>query len=223
MKNKILVVAVHPDDETLGCGGTLLKHKSSGDEIYWLIVTGMTAGDFSEEQIRRRDKEIEAVHKCYGFKDKLRLELPAAGLDGLPRKTIIEKLSGVLSTIKPQVLYFPFYGDAHSDHKVVSEAVQSSLKIFRCPSVKRAYMMETISETEIGARGPKQSFMPNYFVDITKKQIDTKVRIMKIFKSEMKKHPFPRSQEHIRALAVHRGAMAGCYYAESFIVVREIW
>ena len=79
--NKVLVVAVHPDDETLGCGGTLLKHKSQGDEIYWMVVTAPRKGDrpgFTDEFIAKRDAMVDAVSQAYVFKETIKLNLPFA-------------------------------------------------------------------------------------------------------------------------------------------------
>ena len=82
MPNKVIVIAVHPDDETLGCGGTLLKHKSNGDEIHWFIITAIKeAYGFSKEEVLQREKEIEIVSKMYNFDGVYRLDLPTTKID----------------------------------------------------------------------------------------------------------------------------------------------
>lgn len=219
---RILVVAVHPDDETLGCGGTLLKHKASGDQLFWLIATNTVneqGPNFSI--IKRHGKEIEKVAKTYSFKNIYKLNLPAKGVDTVPVAELVEKISTVIGNIKPDTIYLPFHGDVHSDHRYFFQAVCSCLKIFRSPFVKTILMMETISETEFAPSLKENAFVPNYFVDISD-FLNTKLKIMSIYKDEMCKHPFPRSKENIKALAVFRGAMAGCIFAESFMVLKEI-
>ena len=123
---KVLVMSVHPDDETLGCGGTLLKHKMEGDEIFWLIATDMKVKDgFSKEKIAARDKEIETVSLKYNFRKTVRLGFPASKLDKMPVADLVDKISRVFNMIKPEIIYLPFRHDIHSDHRVFFEAAYS--------------------------------------------------------------------------------------------------
>ena len=218
----VLVVAVHPDDETLGCGGTLLKHKACGDEIHWLIITEAKVEDgFSQDSINVRTQEIKSVKKLYGFDSVTNLKLPTMRIDEISMSELIGKISEVFQSIEPNIVYLPFKSDVHSDHRKVFEATYACTKSFRYPFVKRVYMMETISETEFAPSTKEDSFIPNVFVDISK-FLEKKIEIMRIFKSELGDHPFPRSERNIRALATLRGATAGCEYAESFLLLREI-
>lgn len=217
----VMVVAVHPDDETLGAGATLLKHKANGDELIWVIGTSMPKNDYSSKMIKDRDAEIKTVGKAYGFKEIVQLNFPAAHLDELGTKEIVSSLSAVIQKLKPEVIYLPFAGDAHSDHKIIFDAAHGCLKTFRSPFVKKIYAMETISETEFGAKPGGPVFVPNYFVD-TSDYLDQKIKIMKIYKGEIGQHPFPRSEENIRSLATFRGVMAHCRFAESFMLIKEI-
>ncbi len=220
---KVLVMSVHPDDETLGCGGTLLKHKMEGDEIFWLIATDMKVKDgFSKEKIAARDKEIETVSLKYNFRKTVRLGFPASKLDKMPVADLVDKISRVFNMIKPEIIYLPFRHDIHSDHRVFFEAAYSCTKSFRQSSIKRILMMEVISETEFAPALKARIFVPNHFVDITE-TIKNKIDIMKIYKSELKKHPFPRSIKNIRALATFRGAAIGAKYAEAFMVLKQVW
>lgn len=220
--NNVLIIAVHPDDETLGCGGTILKHKKNGDKVYWLIVTGMKKEDgFSEKEILRREREIEIVAKTYKFDEIFKLELSTTKLDTVPMNVIIESISEVFNKIRPDIIYFPFIGDVHSDHRIIVEAVNSCMKTFRYPFIKKILMMEVLSETEFAPSLKEFAFTPNYFVDISD-FIEKKIEIMRFYKSEIKSSPFPRSINNIKALATLRGAMAGCEYAESFILIKEI-
>ena len=219
--SKIMVVAVHPDDETLGAGGTLLKHKAQKDELVWVIVTGMPKKDYSSAQIKKREEEIKAVSREYGFDEVIRMDLPTTRLDEYVSRELVSLFAAVIQQVKPQTVYLPFAGDAHSDHQAVFNAAHACLKTFRAPFVKKVYVMETISETEFGQKPGGELFAPNYFVDVSK-YLEQKIEIMKFYQSELAAHPFPRSVENMRALATFRGATSGCRYAESFMLVKEI-
>jgi len=220
--NKILVVAVHPDDETLGCGGTLLRYKDEGDEINWLIATDIKKSEgFDSSIIEKRDKEINKVNEVYGFKSVYRLGLSTMRVDEYTMSELVGKISSVIDKVKPNIVFLPHKSDVHSDHRYIFEAAYSCTKSFRCPFIKKIYMMETLSETEFSPATKEDSFVPNMFVNISA-FMDKKIKIINIFKSETGTHPFPRSERNLRALATFRGATSGCEYAESFVLLKEI-
>lgn len=218
MKNKVLTVAVHPDDETLGCGGTLLKHKADGDEINWLICTSV---DIKHNDFDSRKKEIDEVSKIYKFDSVHDLQLKTTQVDEYNISELIGKISQIINKIKPNIIYLPFKEDIHSDHRRIFEATYSCTKSFRYPFIKKIYMLETISETEFAPSTKDDTFIPNVFVDISK-YMEDKIRIINIYKKEIGQHPFPRNEKNIRALATLRGATCGCEYAESFMLLKEI-
>lgn len=219
---KVLVVAPHPDDETLGCGGTLLKHRQAGDELHWLLVTGMSLElGYSEQRIAQRELEIEAVARCYGFRETHRLGFPAARLDTVARSDLIEKVAAVFKRVQPELVYVPFRGDVHSDHAAAADAALSCCKWFRHRSIKRVLAYETLSETEFGLHADSQGFQPNVFVDIGA-HLEQKLEILRLFENEISEFPFPRSLTAVKALAQYRGATTGCNAAEAFMLLREI-
>lgn len=223
MKNKVLVVAVHADDETLGCGGTLLKHKAQGDEIYWLLLTGPTKNHpsgFTDEKIQHRAETVRRVKEAYVFDGLEYLELPTQLLHGLDLRDIIKNISDVFKRIQPNIIYTMFANDVHSDHRVAFDAVYSCTKSFRYSFIEKIYMMETLSETEFALSVPAKTFIPNVYVDITK-YIDKKLEIMKMYSKEVMAEPFPRSLSSIKALARVRGSRAGVLYAEAFQLLYE--
>jgi N-acetylglucosamine malate deacetylase 1 len=220
--NKILVIAVHPDDETLGCGGTLLKHKANGDKIHWLIATDIKESEgYSISTIKKRNKEITKIDDLYGFTSVNKLGLSTTKVDTYSMSVLVSKISSVIDRIKPDIIYLPFKGDVHSDHKYIFDAAYSCTKAFRYPFIKKIYMMETLSETEFSLSTREDSFVPNVFVDISN-HMNEKIEIMNTYKSEMGEHPFPRSERNIRALATFRGATSNFDYAESFMLLKEI-
>ena len=219
--NRVLVVAAHPDDETLGCGGTLLKFKSRGIDLTWLVYTNISEKiGYSKEAVSERQKEIKAISRFYGFANYINLDLPSARIDTLPKSGIIDRISKIIYRIKPDVLFLPNRSDAHTDHQIVFETTMASTKSFRCPFIKNIFLYETISETEFAPPLHERIFIPNTFSDISK-YIDTKIEAMKIYKSEYGEHPFPRSDLNIKALAIYRGATAGVKYAEAFMCLKS--
>lgn len=222
MSKKVLVIAPHPDDETLGCGGTLLKHKASGDKIHWLIVTGIDEeAGYSAKRISTRSQEIKTVSTMYGFDSVVNLNLPTTRLDIIPMHQLVEMIGDAILKIMPEILYVPFSGDVHTDHQVVFQAVAACSKWFRFGSIKRILAYETLSETDFAISPESNAFAPNVFVDINE-CLQEKLQIMQIYKSEMGLFPFPRSEKAIIALSQIRGAAAGCEAAEAFMLLKEI-
>lgn len=224
MKNKkALVVSVHPDDETLGCGGTLLKARNDGLELYWLIITNILENEgYPADEVSLKQVEKDKVGELYGFKKVFNLNFPTLNLDKLFLKDIIVKISVVMKDVKPGMVYLPNRSDVHSDHRVSFDAMMACTKSFRYPYVEKVLMYETISETEFAPALAENAFVPNAFCDITP-YIDKKIEIMRIYKGELKKHPFPRSEKNIRALATFRGATINVDYAEAFMILKDVF
>ena len=218
----VLCIAPHPDDETLGCGTTLLRHVAEGAQVHWLIMTAMhPAQGFSAERIVSRDAEIEQVARAYGFASVHRAGLPTTRLDTLPMGDLVGAVSAVVGSIHPATVYLPYRNDVHSDHAAVFDAASACCKSFRYPSIRQVYAYETLSETEFGLRPDDPGFRPNLFVDGTP-WLERKLEIMKMFKGEMGAFPFPRSEECLRAQAMLRGSQAGVRAAEAFMILKEI-
>jgi N-acetylglucosamine malate deacetylase 1 len=219
---KILAVAVHPDDETLGCSGALLKHKKNGDDIYWLIITSMYVEDgWTEEKIESRREEINQISEVYGFTAVHCLDFPSTRLDTIPMKDLISQISKIIQKVEPGLIYIPNRSDIHSDHQVAFRAIMSCTKTFRYPFIRKILMYECPSETEFSPALPADAFVPNVFVDITG-FLEEKIKIMKMYRGEMGTFPFPRSEENIRALARNRGTVAGAEAAEAFVLLKEV-
>lgn len=219
---KVLVISAHPDDEVIGCGGTLLKHAANKDEIYWIIVTNVHENNgFSKERVNSRQGEIEIVKDMLGIKQVYKLDYPTMSLDSTSLNRLIPQISDIFNKVKPEVIYVMNRSDAHSDHRVTFDAVAACTKSFRYPFIKKVLMYECISETEFAPALPEKVFIPNYFVDITS-YFAGKIKAMEIYESELSEHPFPRSIKNMEALAVFRGASVGVEYAEAFQLIKFI-
>jgi LmbE family N-acetylglucosaminyl deacetylase len=215
---KTLIVAPHPDDELLGCGGTLLRRVAEGGTLAWLLMTAITEdAGWSVERVQKRAAEIDRVreglqvasHHLYA------LGFPTAELDRIPMNILVGRVSEVFADFQPDEVLLPYPGDVHSDHRVTFEAASACTKWFRYPSVKRVLAYETPSETDFGIDPRDSGFRPNVFVDIGG-QLEQKLELMRIYESEIGEFPFPRSEKALRALAYLRGSQAGYEVAEVF-------
>ncbi len=216
---KVMVISPHPDDETLGAGGTLLKMKAEGHQIYWLNITNMKPEyGYKPERIAERNAEIKKVQELYGVDGFYNLELEPAGVDKIDLGKFIPMLKEVLEEVKPEVLLLPYQHDVHSDHRVIFEAAYSCTKSFRAPYLKTVLAMEILSETDQAMQ--ENGFVPNVFVDVTE-YIDKKIEIMNTYESEITAPPFPRNAEAIKGLAAYRGATAYYNYAEAFYLIKS--
>ena len=217
---KVLIVAPHPDDEVLGVGGTILRYKSQGYSVAWLIVTSVSEKyGWSHKKISERTSKINEISTFFNFDRVFQLGLPTTMLDTLPLGDIVQKLATVINDFCPDEIFIPHLGDIHTDHKIVHNAMLSCTKWFRYPFITKILAYETISETDFGL-DINQSFIPNVFVDISD-HLDQKIYAMEIYDSEVGSFPFPRSKEAIEALARVRGAASGFVAAEAFQLLRE--
>jgi LmbE family N-acetylglucosaminyl deacetylase len=218
---KSIVIAPHPDDEVLGVGGTLLRRKSEGGEIAWVVMTSITVDEgWPLKKVQERSCEIEKIAKFFQFDRVFELNFPSTQLDRVPINDLVKKISDIFDEFMPEEVFIPHPGDVHTDHKVVFHTLASCVKWFRHPYIQRVLAYETLSETDFGLDGV-QNFHPNFYINI-ESHIDEKLKAMQIYASELAPHPFPRSYEAISALATVRGASAGFRYAEAFQLLREI-
>lgn len=219
MSKNVVILTPHPDDETLGCGGTLLKHLNQGDKVYWLIVTTM-GNTFARDKKIKRAQEIIDVATIYQFQKTFELEFEAATLDQVPDGELIKKISEAFQEIQPNIVYVPYPSDIHSDHLAVFDATMACTKWFRYQSVEKVLAYETLSETDFTINPDANGFRPNVFVNI-ESYLDKKIEIMKIYESEISEFPFPRSEKAIQSLAYVRGAASGFEAAEAFMLLKE--
>lgn len=220
---KSLIVAPHPDDELLGCGGTLLKRLAEGKTVGWVLMTAISEDKgWSKQQVRKRDNDIERVREGLGIcaEHLYRLNFDSAELDQVASSTLIGALSRIFKVFHPEEVFLPHPGDIHSDHRITFEAASACTKWFRYPSVKRILTYETLSETNFGLDQVAVGFRPNLFVDITN-QLQKKIELLAIYESEIAEHPFPRSFDAVSAQALLRGAQSGVHAAEAFHILRQ--
>lgn len=209
--SKIIVISVHPDDETLGCGGTLLKHQKNGDLIYCLYIT---KGNESQAEV------MPKVNEKFNFIESFSLGLEELKLDDISLNIIIPMINDIFSKVNPNIIYIPNRSDIHSDHRRIFEVLIAATKSFRFPFINKILMYETLSETEFTPALTENAFIPNVFVDISE-YMESKIEIMSVYKSEIMEDNFPRSLSVIKALGTYRGSRIGVKYAEAFMSIFE--
>jgi N-acetylglucosamine malate deacetylase 1 len=224
----ILVVAAHPDDEVLGCGGTIARHAEQGDAVQVLIVA---EGATSRQQQRDRDQAADelsslaaaakAAGAILGAAGVELLDLPDNRLDSLDRLDLIKQIEERISCHQPQVVYVHHAGDVNIDHRRLHEAVVTACRPMPGQSVRRLLSFEVASSTEWQPPGSGPVFQPNWFVDISA-QWPRKRQALEAYASEMRPWPHARSIDAMEHLARWRGAQVGVEAAEAFCLLRQL-
>ena len=218
----ILVVAPHVDDETLGCGGAILKFKKDKKKVSMILVCEAHGYTQNKKILLEKEKQVKKVKKFYKFNNFLRFDYPSSKMYKVDEKILIDRFNEAIDKIKPDTIIIPFLNDAHSDHRIISKTIQSCVKIFRKKYIKTILFSEIISETDHAiSTSVDNTFNPNLYIDISK-TFKNKIKIFKTFKTENGTHPFPRSVGSLTALSKYRGSQCGCEYAEAFMIGRII-
>lgn len=224
---RALVIAPHADDETIGMGGTIAKLASTGTEVSVAVVTGH--GEDGPHPLWPRSLwdriRAEARRACelLGVHELLFEEVPAVLVAEQPVHRLNKVTGGLVERVKPDALYVPFPFDLHKDHREIFH----SLSVTWRPSsplgrgIREVYCYEVQSETHWNIPYVEAGFLPTHFVDITA-QLDTKLRALACYDSQIRPAPDARSVDAIRALATWRGAQVGVGAAEAFVTVRTV-
>ncbi len=223
-----LVIAAHPDDEVLGCGGTIARLADEGQPVFIAILgEGVTSRYDRREQadatevdgLRERSRQV-AAH--LGAKDLFSYGLPDNRFDTVPLLDVVKIIEKLVSDLKPGVIYTQHGGDLDVDHSVTFRATLTAARPKAGADVRAVYAYEVSSSTEwaFGQFDPR--FLPQRYVDITA-TLDRKIEAMRMYESETRPAPHPRSPESLRALATRRGSEVGYHAAEAFSVIRELY
>ena len=224
----ILVIAAHPDDEVLGCGGTIVKHLHGGDVVHVLILAeGITSRDDvrdregrSEDIVSLRSMANEA-HKKLGSNSIKFLDFPDNRMDSVNLLDVIKEVENEINKTKPKIIYTHHGNDLNVDHRITHQAVFTACRPESNSTVKKIYCFEVPSSTEWQSPMEVGPFIPNTFVDISN-TLDNKLAALKAYASEMRSWPHSRSIKAVKHLARWRGASAGFEAAEAFALSRDL-
>ncbi len=219
----VLVVAAHPDDEVLGCGGTIAHHTAAGEKVSILLFAdGISSrAEAGSDAIEERQSAARAAAKALGAEAPRFLGLPDNRLDTVPLLDVVKKVETVINEINPAVIYTHHGGDLNIDHRIASDVVLTAARPLPGAPVRAIYAFETVSSTEWAQPPDGSGFRPTRFVDISA-HLAAKKAALECYAEELRPFPHPRSHEALEVLARWRGASAGLEAAEAFEVVREI-
>jgi LmbE family N-acetylglucosaminyl deacetylase len=214
---KILIVGAHPDDEILGCGGSIIKHIQNGDEVSICIVT--TTFGKKWNNVYKKNKLIEAknVDTFLNIKKRYYCNFPTTKLNTISTSEMNDKLYDIINKVNPDIIYTHFGDDVNEDHRVIFNSLLVCTRPINNKIALRCF--ETLSSTEWGIK----CFSPNFYVCLDQETIRKKIKAFSFYESEVKKYPHPRSKEGIINLAKKRGNEICTEYAESFITIKDYW
>lgn len=225
MSNRVLVVAAHPDDEVLGCGGAIARHRAGGDEVTTLFLADgvgsrdESSGGATDPAIRRAAGNAAA--EVLGAAPPIYLDFPDNRLDTVALLDVARAIERVAAEFRPDRVYTHHCGDLNIDHRVCHQAVLTAFRPMPGQTVRAIFGFEVPSSTEWAFGGRETAFQPNHFVDISS-FMAAKAAALRCYEMELRPFPHPRSARMIEALAGWRGAIAGCEAAEAFTVIRQI-
>tara|TARA_B100000795_G_C22806425_1_gene445205 strand:- start:5543 stop:6217 length:675 start_codon:yes stop_codon:yes gene_type:complete len=217
---KVVIIAPHPDDETLGVGGTIKRLIQNNVKVSILIVSGHMPPLYSSKVYEKTLKECKRVFKYLGVTDYEFLDIPATKLNEISTSDLNSKINNFVAKRKPDTIFIPF-PDRHIDHRIIFDSAIVASRPINIDSPKTVLLYETLSETHWNVPGVEASFLPDFFIRIDK-EIKNKLTALKFYKSQINNKTPSRSIEAIEALAKFRGSQNGCKYAEAFKVVRIV-
>lgn len=225
--SRILVIAAHPDDEVLGMGGTIAKYATRGDEIAVLIVTDGSTSQYRndpklQEIMRTKKAETANCAATLGVKHLFYGELPDMKLDVTPHVDINRVIENSIEDFQPSIVFTHFSGDVNKDHRMVYESTLVACRPVSEQCVKRLFLYSVPSSTEWNVQTATNSFLPNWYEDISGEYAEKKYKAMECYKTELREYPHPRSIQYLRTADAAEGNRVGLLSAESFILLRSI-
>lgn len=228
MAHRVLVVAAHPDDELLGCGGAILRHTNDGDTVHIMIMAeGLTSRD-AQRNVDLRQDELSDLHNCahkvaefLGAEKLKMLGFPDNRMDSIDLLDVVKEIELEVNEFSPDVVYTHHGNDVNVDHQVTHNAVLTACRPLPGQSVREIFFFETMSSTEWQMATADKMFLPNVYVDISE-YLDKKIEALHYYDSEMREYPHSRSYEALKILARQRGFTVGTQAAEAFMVGRII-
>jgi LmbE family N-acetylglucosaminyl deacetylase len=223
MSKKVLIIVAHPDDEVLGCFGTVEKLIQNGYEAYTLILgEGKTSRDDKRDIENRKDeiselrKEILQANKTIGIEKVFIEDFPDNRFDSVELLDIVKVISKVVDEVKPEIVFTHFENDLNIDHQITYKAVLTATRPMENCSVKEIYSFEILSSTEWNY---PSTFSPDTFFEI---KIENKQKAMSIYQSELRNFPHPRSIKGIKLNSEYWGMRVGKKYIEAFKAIRIV-
>ncbi len=226
MKKNILIIAAHPDDDILGCGGFISKYRAKSNIKVVFIAEGSSCRFLDlNKNIEKIQRTIEVRNnfavdalKVLGVKKISFYDLPCGRLDSIPVIEINKIIESELSMFKPDVVLTHAEHDTNNDHRIVFRSTLMATRPGKFKSLKTLLSFEVLSSTEWNF---SKAFAPNHFESLSLKHLSLKWKALECFKSEIEEYPHPRSEKGLKTLAQFRGIQSGFKYAEAFKIIRN--
>jgi LmbE family N-acetylglucosaminyl deacetylase len=223
----VLVVAAHPDDEILGCGGTMTRLAREGHEVRIAILAEGLSSRYAHreevdpQQLQHLHARAQQAADKVGAKELVLCKLPDNRLDTVPLLDIVKTVEDLVARFRPEIIYTHHPGDLNVDHGVVHRAVLTATRPISGQCVRDVYAFEVPSSTEWAFQRLEPSFRPNVFVDIAD-SLETKIAALSCYDTETRKFPHPRSPEALRVIATRWGSVVGLQAVEAFELIRSV-
>ena len=223
----ILFIIAHPDDEVLGCGGTLRKLADEGHDIYTCVLCAPADARHERPDLKSFQGAVEEAEKVIGIKDSIKYEFKNIQFNTVPHLEMVKAIEAAIVKFKPEWIFTHHPSDVNIDHRICYEASMAAVRLPQRFSkdmsptlIKKIFLFEVLSSTDwsppIGL-----AFQPNCFFEV-KKTFDTKMQALGYYGNALKPFPHSRSRENIKALANLRGAEVGIEMAEAFCLIRDL-
>ena len=220
-EKRVLVVVAHPDDEVLGCGGTIRKWCDNG-AIIEAVVLGQGIASRGEETGVALSKKIDTLRieakksaDIVGYNNITFEDLPDNRLDSIDLINIAQIVERYIRKFEPHVVMTHHHGDLSIDHRLSYQSAITACRPLQGSIVKEFYTFQTPSATEWNFPYYNNNFSPNMFVDITN-TLQAKIDALHCYVSEIRPAPHPRSPESLRSLASYWGSVVGFDHVEAF-------
>ena len=220
MKKKNLIIVAHPDDESFGMAGTIIKNSKKEDFYVVFLSDGERGrykiGQYNRKIVTSRYAKAEKVKKLLGIKEFFFLNFIDQRLDSISSLDITQKLEKIITKIKPSTIYTHFENDLNQDHKICFNCAAVAIRPYRNPYIKKILTFEVPSSSGVY---PGNSFNPNFYVRLSKTNFKKKIEAIKLYGKEVEEGDQPRSIKKITALMSYRGSPINAEYAEAFHII----
>jgi LmbE family N-acetylglucosaminyl deacetylase len=221
MKKRVLIITPHPDDESLGLGGSIVKMIDNGYEIFVLTIAGHLPPLYPKGVYEVTIDEAYKAYDILGIKNSKFLGIPSTMIGNKPIHELNSEIYSVIQEFKPHFVFCPF-PDRHIDHRLIFESTLVATRpIDEGENIQLVAAYETLSETHWNAPYIEPNFTHNLVVDVSD-FMDQKIEALKCYKSQITMDKGPRSITAVRALAQFRGTQSGFDFGEALYIIRMV-
>lgn len=215
----VLIVVAHPDDEVLGCGGTMASLAKKGISVQAAFLSGEVEARCNRPELSDFYSDIEQAQKLLGVRDAILGDFPNIKFNTVPHLDLVKFIEQAIVDTKATTIFTHHPSDLNNDHLQTARACLAASRLYQrredIPRLKNIFFMETLSATDWSYSGLGEQFFPDCFYQVDD-TIDLKIEALHAYRNVMRDFPHPRSEEIIKSLAAYRGGQSKMRYAEAF-------